>query len=288
MGRPWETEMIVFGFPSKLTALQFEWSWQNPELSRHLVTLVTFRHGGDTKSERYFRKRSHGMNHPQLKVAVLQRMLVSKPWASLHLRVMIFSRDAQTWWRDASLHGGSNPKPTASPRGRKADPIMDPSISLPDVSHIETTTRLEGVDGGRLFREGGKDHPDVGPIRIDDWDFVENQWTKWQSLIHHKLKCACCHQPIDFDVRRSLMNKLDTCIDVFWALGSFVLFPVYSLSLVLLCHPPRLSSRQKHLATPYTRVCHLPKLFTRDSVAGSHQGLLSKIGLSKWRLSQTT
>ncbi|GAK63716.1 uncharacterized protein PAN0_003c1923 [Moesziomyces antarcticus] len=39
--RPWEMECIVYGFSSKIAALQFEWAWAKPHLSRHLKFLAT-------------------------------------------------------------------------------------------------------------------------------------------------------------------------------------------------------------------------------------------------------
>lgn len=77
--RPWAMQMLVHGFPSKLSALQFEWAWQHPDRSRHL----------------HDQRRARALAGC---IRLVHRMIATPPFDSLALRVILFTDDAHTVW----------------------------------------------------------------------------------------------------------------------------------------------------------------------------------------------
>ena len=112
MARPWTMDVVVYGFPSKLAALQFEWSWQSPHLSRHLR--VCDRPGGSmatyagrsaeplfpatrrTSKSRsgHTRVRQRSTSEPEHKFVVLRALLASEPFCCWDLHVALHSEYA--------------------------------------------------------------------------------------------------------------------------------------------------------------------------------------------------
>ncbi|GLJ32660.1 hypothetical protein SUGI_0657120 [Cryptomeria japonica] len=74
--RPWEMILFVYGFPSEVSALQFEWAWQHPTRS---VVL---------KNAAASIKPSQGIRR---KIKLLYTMLTLKKWNSLNLTVNFFT-----------------------------------------------------------------------------------------------------------------------------------------------------------------------------------------------------
>ncbi|EPQ32164.1 uncharacterized protein PFL1_00361 [Pseudozyma flocculosa PF-1] len=106
--RPWEMECIVYGFSSKIAALQFEWAWAKPHLSRHLRTSAhalgaaepiestapstpLFPPVGIVKTGRRKTKRPKPPASPNARLLVLRALLRSEPFSGWGLRVAFFT-----------------------------------------------------------------------------------------------------------------------------------------------------------------------------------------------------
>ncbi|KAJ7782909.1 hypothetical protein B0H16DRAFT_1494816 [Mycena metata] len=156
--RPWVMQMIVYGFPSKLAALQFEWAWQHAHISRHLR---------DADGKALLRR----ANTVSSNIRTVRLMLATHPWSTWPLHVKLFTEMAVKNWKSAQ---------------DKTTLALPPGFTL--------TVELEGVDG----KSGQVGSGRRGPLSVDDAQFTSAQLAKNTALLasNRRLTCSICTKEV--------------------------------------------------------------------------------------------
>ncbi|SPO22057.1 probable Structure-specific endonuclease subunit SLX1 [Ustilago trichophora] len=205
--RPWEMECIVYGFSSKIAALQLEWAWAKPHLSRHLKFLAvehsadgvtsdtavwvgmplfpsTSMTPGQTRWGKPKRRMARPPSTPNARLLAMRALLRSEPFCGWGLKLAFFTE----WsWLAYQRLEAANQAPS--------------SISAP---HSTTRLQLE-----RFSRSGKPLHP-LYPMVVCDFAGVDG---KRIPLVHvspqHRIDAGVADQPIKKRLNSS-KKHLDT------------------------------------------------------------------------------
>ncbi|EFN53098.1 hypothetical protein CHLNCDRAFT_26241, partial [Chlorella variabilis] len=124
--RPWEMVLVVFGFPSQVQALQFEWAWQHPEKSIEVRGIAA----------RLGRQKRYG-------VLLLMEMLRAEPWCYYPLTLQFLSS------QHSALRGKCPPPPEHMQLcGKAASRTWVPCACCGIRTHVECLARHFLQPGG--------------------------------------------------------------------------------------------------------------------------------------------
>lgn len=88
---PWAMVMIVHDFPDNISALRFEWAWQEPKASRRLKTIQSIQRKKPSES------------HFNYHFRILTEMINIPPWNRLPLKIRWLESDFCTRFPDGRL-----------------------------------------------------------------------------------------------------------------------------------------------------------------------------------------
>ncbi|KXT12911.1 hypothetical protein AC579_10456 [Pseudocercospora musae] len=199
--RPWEMTCLVTGFPSKIAALQFEWAWQNPNMTRHIdvssriaQSRITTRISPKTGKTRKRAKRPRQSLSGHL--ANLHLLLRSNSFSRWPLRLTFYAEDVHRVWQKLLTQTIEKLRPGIS-TGTDDLPRDDIKASKP----LDPTMPPENV-AIQLLAVG--------------YERVKAQLLKSQSIFDGdgNPKCSICHEQTPSDGAATIICPQETCSGV--------------------------------------------------------------------------
>ena len=132
--RPWSMVMVVHGFPTKISALQFEWHWQHPRHSR-IITGKDF---------------SRGLTGFEASACLSFAMLHLEPWKRYPLKVMITDNEVWKWYQSQLAKSVVEPPPThmeVKEGDLSALDVYRSRQSIEDIDRQQILDRLDNNNG---------------------------------------------------------------------------------------------------------------------------------------------
>lgn len=191
--RPWEMVCVVAGFPSNIAALQFEWAWHNPHLTRHIssndrisVPVTKIRMNNKTGKTR--KKLSRPRTSLTDKLLNLHLLLRSAYFSGWPLELRFFCQDVYRRWN----LGTSRIEEQLRPGIRVLLDPVQPSEAEGEPSSAQKSTKRRRAD---LIGKGGVEGVDPTYARYQ---------STLQKLNHclesrQTLTCPLCHEQIHED-----------------------------------------------------------------------------------------
>ncbi|KAG5518689.1 hypothetical protein PMAC_002658 [Pneumocystis sp. 'macacae'] len=110
-GRPWNIVCFVYGFPSVVSALQFEWAWQNPNIIFKAQKNEKAYCDNQTENNtvQHVVPRKQGVcTSLKTRIYVLYNMLIMNIWKNWPLKIKIFDQHVWKLWEE--LHSSATVK----------------------------------------------------------------------------------------------------------------------------------------------------------------------------------